>query len=133
MTYETLKPRHTLCLLPLTALCFFSAGAYAQTTPPMSGPPTMMHGHMQKSADGSHTMMHSMKKGMDDMQKIPMSGDIDRDFAMMMKMHHSHAVEMAQMELAQGKSPEMKAMARKIITDQKKEIAQFDKWLSNQK
>ena len=40
---------------------------------------------------------------------------------------------MAQMELAQGKSPEMKAMAKQIIASQKKEIGQFDKWLAKQK
>lgn len=133
MTHKTLEPRHTLCLLTLTALCFFSAAAYAQTALPMTAPSSMMQGQMQKSVDSSRTMMHSMKKNMDDMQKMPMSGDIDRDFAMMMKMHHSQAVEMAQMELAQGKSPEMKAMAQKIITDQNHEIAQFDKWLAKQK
>lgn len=100
MTNETVKPRYSLCLMPLSALCIFSAAVYAQTAPPMAAPSSMMQGHMQKSADGSQTMMQSMKKGMDDMQKMPMSGDIDRDFAMMIKTHHSKAVEMAQMELA---------------------------------
>ena len=37
------------------------------------------------------------------------------------------------MELANGKSADMKAMAKQIITAQKKEIAQFDKWLAKQK
>lgn len=52
---------------------------------------------------------------------------------MMMKMHHQQALDMAKMELAHGKSPEMKAMAKKIMIAQKKEIAQFDKWLAKQK
>jgi len=34
------------------------------------------------------------------------------------------------MELANGKSPDMKTMAKKIIAAQKKEIAQFDQWLA---
>ena len=29
-----------------------------------------------------------------------------------------------------GKSPEMKAMAKKIFAAQKKEIAEFDQWMS---
>jgi len=62
-----------------------------------------------------------------------MSGDVDKDFAMMMKMHHQQALEMAQMELANGKSPEMKAMAKSIISAQKKEIGEFEKWLAKQK
>lgn len=40
---------------------------------------------------------------------------------------------MAEMQLKTGKSPEMKAMAKQIIVAQKKEIAQFDKWLAKQK
>lgn len=42
-------------------------------------------------------------------------------------------VEMAQMELAHGKSPAMIAMARQIIEAQKKEIAQLEQWLAKQK
>ena len=52
---------------------------------------------------------------------------------MMMEMHHEQALDMAKMELAHGKSAEMKAMASKIISGQKKEIAQFDRWMAKQK
>ena len=93
----------------------------------------MSKDHMQQSGTGSADMKQSMMSGMDGMQKMQMSGDTDKDFAMMMKMHHQRAVEMAQMELAHGKSPEMKAMSRKIIAAQKKEIAEFDRWLAKQK
>lgn len=48
-------------------------------------------------------MKQSMKMGMDKMQSMPMSGDTDKDFASMMKMHHQQGVEMAQMEIANGK------------------------------
>lgn len=71
--------------------------------------------------------------GMDKMQKMPMSGNTDKDFAMMMKMHHQQGVEMVQVQLKNGKSPVMKKMAKKIITAQNKEIAQFDQWLTKQK
>lgn len=40
---------------------------------------------------------------------------------------------MAKVELAQGKSPVMKAMARQIIAAQNKEITRFDQWLAKQK
>jgi uncharacterized protein (DUF305 family) len=40
---------------------------------------------------------------------------------------------MAEMQLKTGRSPEMKSMAKQIIAAQKKEIAQFDKWLAKQK
>ena len=72
-------------------------------------------------------MKAAMMMGMDGMQKMSMSGDIDKDFATMMKLHHQQALNMAEMQLAHGKSSEMKAMAKQIIVAQKKEIAEFDK------
>ena len=93
----------------------------------------MPHGQMQKGAAGSRDLKESMMMGMDGMQKMQMSGDTDKDFAMMMKMHHQQALNMAEVELANGKSPEMMTMAKQIIAAQKKEIAQFDKWLAKQK
>lgn len=87
---------------------------------------------MQQGSSGSQEMKQAMMAGMDGMEKMTITGDIDRDFAMMMKMHHQQAVEMANMELAHGKSSAMKAMARQIVVAQKKEIAQFDRWLAKQ-
>ena len=78
-------------------------------------------------------MKGAMMTGMEGMQKMKMSGDVDKDFAMMMKMHHQQALTMAEMQLAHGKSPVMKSMAKQIIAAQKKEIAQFDAWLAAQK
>ncbi|WP_245545192.1 DUF305 domain-containing protein [Methylophilus methylotrophus] len=56
------------------------------------------------------------------MDAMKMTGDVDKDFAMMMKMHHQQALDMAQIEIDQGKSPEMKAMAKNIISAQKKKL-----------
>ena len=64
------------------------------------------------------------------MKMMKPSGDTDMDFAMMMKMHHEQALEMAKAEIARGKSAELKAMSRKIIAAQQKEIAQLDKWMA---
>ena len=90
-------------------------------------------GGMQSGTGDSADMKQSMMSGMDGMRKMQMSGDTDKDFATMMKINHQGAVDMAQMELAHGKSPVMKAMAKNIIAAQKKEIAQFDRWLATQK
>ena len=127
------NPRHKLT----ASLCFSAALALtsvgvAQAQPAPAAAP-MSKDHMQHSGAGSADMKQSMMSGMDGMQKMQMSGDTDKDFATMMKMHHQQAVEMAQMELAHGKSPEMKAMSKKIIAAQKKEIAEFDRWLAKQK
>ena len=136
---------HLRQLAPLTAL-WLALAASAQTPAPMSRPASAASGAMQpghmgatpsrpmgKGMDGSHDMKQSMMTGMDGMQKMQMSGNLDKDFAMMMKMHHEQAVEMAKMQLAHGKSADMKAMASRIIAAQNKEIAQFDRWLAKQK
>lgn len=74
--------------------------------------------------------MHGMMmKGMKEMQSMPMTGDMDKDFAMMMRHHHQKGIEMAQMELQRGKDPKMREMAQKIIDTQKKEIGEFDRWM----
>lgn len=133
MKLKMRNPLKALCLVPLAALWLASAPAQAQTAQTMAPSASMPMGQMKKGAAGPHDMKASMMMGMENMQKMPMSGDTDKDFAMMMKLHHQQALNMAEMELANGKSPEMKAMAKQIIAAQKKEIAQFDKWLAKQK
>ena len=81
---------------------------------------------MSSRGDMHSSMMDNMKK----MESMPSSGDIDRDFAQMMKMHHQGAIDMAQMELKNGKDAKLRAMARRIISDQQKEIKEFDQWLA---
>ena len=132
MKYDTLKSLRSIYLVPLVTVCFASV-AEAQPSPVPSTSATMPHGQMQKGMMGSDDMKKSMMMGMDGMNKMTMSGDIDKDFAMMMKIHHQQAVDMSEMELAHGKSPEMKAMAKQIIAAQKKEIAKFDQFLAKQK
>ena len=120
-------------LLVTVSALYLLGVSQAQNSQPMSPSARMPISHMQKGSAGSGDMKQSMMRGMDSMKNMQMSGDTDRDFAMMMKIHHQGAVDMAQMEWAHGKSAAMKDMARKIIAAQKKEIAQFDRWLATQK
>ena len=90
-----------------------------------------------RAADNAATMpmasmeMHkSMMSGMKGMESMKGSGDIDHDFAMMMKMHHQSALDMAKIQLQQGKDAKLRSMAKDIIKSQTKEIKEFDKWLA---
>lgn len=71
-----------------------------------------------------------MQMMLQDMPQMQMTGDSDRDFAMMMKHHHEQGVKMAEIEARNGKSPELKAMANKIIQSQQQEIKKLDDWLN---
>ena len=74
----------------------------------------------------------TMKAMMDKMNNMQMTGNADKDFAMMMVAHHESAVKMAEDELSHGKQYELKKMAQKMIKDQNKEIADFKAWLAKQ-
>ena len=67
------------------------------------------------------------------MESMKMTGDTDRDFAAIMKAHHRGAIDMAQMELQSGKDAKMRAMAKRIIKDQQKELKELDQWLGKRK
>jgi len=109
----------------LTAAVFFTAASLA------GAQGTAMPDKMQSSdkSSASMAMKQSMSGMMKGMQEMPTSGDPDRDFAALMKMHHQGAIDMAQAELASGKDPQLRKMAQGIISAQKKEIKEFDDWM----
>lgn len=90
----------------------------------MGGGAALAHG-----TDISGDMHQVMNQMMARMEKAPMVGDPDRDFATMMVPHHQGAIDMANVELKYGKDPEMRKMAQKTINEQKKEINQLNAWL----
>lgn len=88
-------------------------------------------GTAQHSSASTHStdMKKSMETMSKDMASMPMTGDVDRDFALMMRIHHQGAIDMSQAELATGKDPQMRTLAKEIIAAQKKEIALIERWL----
>ncbi len=52
----------------------------------------------------------------------------DRQFIDMMVPHHMSAVAMAQIALTRARRPQIKALARSIISDQNSEISQMKTW-----
>ena len=85
---------------------------------------------MSAGGGGMHGSMMGMMKSMDAMKP---TGNMDRDFAAMMKVHHEGAIDMSQMELQSGKDPKMRAMAKRIIEAQKREIKEFEQWFGQHK
>lgn len=75
-------------------------------------------------------MQAEMKTAMKAMQ---MSGNTDRDFATMMISHHENGMKMSQAQVKNGMSETLKDMAKKGISQETKEIAEFKTWLSGNK
>jgi len=140
-----------VCALSAFVLIAGTSAAFAQTgadksAPKGSSPPAVTQpssmdkkGSMMPGMPGMPGMaagadMHGSMMGMmKNMESMKMSGDTDRDFATMMKVHHQGAIDMAQMELQSGKDAKMRAMAKRIIKAQQKEIKEFDQWLGKRK
>jgi uncharacterized protein (DUF305 family) len=118
-----------MVLVALSAALLFPP-AYAQT-PAKSGSEAMQRGKSgAHSMAGGSDMKAMMKNNNDQMASMQMMGNTDMDFAMMMRVHHQGAIDMAEAELRDGKDPQMRKMAKDIIAAQKKEIAQLDKFLA---
>jgi uncharacterized protein (DUF305 family) len=76
------------------------------------------------SSDAFKAANEKMMKGMD----VPLTGDTDKDFVAGMIPHHAGAIDMARIELRDGKDPALKKLARDIVAAQKKEIAFMKQW-----
>lgn len=88
--------------------------------------------HEGHSAAGQ-SMMKVMEASMKSMMAMKPTGDADHDFASMMKMHHQGAVDMVSAYTPQAKNGEMKAMAVRISTMNKKEIGELAAFLGQHK
>ncbi len=119
--------KHAGVMLALT-MALGQAPAFAQA-------PSAPHGHasagMQGASSKGSTELGAVMKDMNEkMSGMSMSGDTDMDFAMMMRAHHQGAIDMAQVELREGKDPQMRKMANQVIAAQKREIAEIDRFLA---
>lgn len=90
--------------------------------PDKKAPPAAATGHAGHSA-ASMELHRIMMQG--HKMPMPMSGNVDKDFAAMMTLHHQQAIAMAEVQIKHGKSAPLKAMARKMQVEQRKEIKQL--------
>ena len=98
---------------------------------PENAHPEPMDMAMMTPAAGDSAATKGYKQAMMKMMQgmPPYTGDADIDFNKQMRIHHLAAIDMAEVQIAQGTNPESKALAQKIISDQRREIAQIDAWL----
>lgn len=102
----------------LVAAISFSLASFA-SDPKASPAKPSMAGHSEASMELHRIMAKGHKMPM------PMSGNVDKDFAMMMTMHHQQAIDMVDVLIKNGQSPELKAMGRKMKAAQQEEIKQL--------
>ena len=80
------------------------------------------HGHVAwLGAAWCRVPLHKvMMQNMD--MSMPMSGNIDKDFATMMSMHHRQALEMIDVYMQHGEDPELRDIAQRMKEKQQKDI-----------
>lgn len=89
----------------------------------------MAHEENAKNGEeAAQAYMQPMKQMQDEMQAMTMTNDPNMDFVMMMKPHHQAAIDMAKAYLKYGNDPKLTAMAKNIVSSQKKEISEMDAW-----
>jgi uncharacterized protein (DUF305 family) len=122
--------RGITCVAAAVAFAAVAAPAAAQSAQHAQHGAGAAHDTQQHDNMSAHDMMKSMQEMHQKMASMPMSGNHDHDFAMMMRSHHQAGIDMAQAELKHGKDPQMKQAAKKIVADQTKEVKKFDAWLA---
>jgi uncharacterized protein (DUF305 family) len=96
-----------------------SFGVHAQSAPPQTSKPASEAGKASGSKELHRIMMESHQMPM------PMTGDVDRDFAAMMTQHHQQGIKMADVVIKHGNNASLKAIAQKIKEGQREEIAEL--------
>lgn len=129
MTYplRLTKTATITCTLALTLLQPMAWGQSPAHPASAAGSLSMQGSGMGKQGMDMQAMM---KDNSDKMASMKMTGNTDVDFAMMMRVHHQGAIDIAEAELRDGKNAQMRKMAKDMIAAQKSEIAQFEKFLA---
>jgi uncharacterized protein (DUF305 family) len=86
-----------------------------------------------QNEDHMNAMHEAMNQMMQQMQSMKPTGDADYDFAMMMKLHHQSAVDMAKEVVEGSTDAAVKQHAQRTVNEQQNEISIFDEFLKSHK
>lgn len=102
-----------------------AAGAAATGHEGMAG---MDHG--QGTAAQGGTAAAELHRIMEESKAMPMtmSGNVDKDFATMMTMHHKTAIKMIDVLQQNGKAADLKALGAKMKANQQEEIKKMERF-----
>lgn len=124
-------------ILPLAGLFFLAASLFSCNNPSSehSQDTSGLHESMSTARDtilsNRSGFTLAQQQMMNDMHQMPLTGNVDKDYVMMMKSYHQAAIDMSQHEIANGKDADLKAMAAKVISELKGEIPELESIFSS--
>lgn len=68
---------------------------------------------------------NAMQENLNKMHQVKISGDIDKDFAKIMNLHHKGAIGMHKLQLEHGMDAKLKAHAQNSLSEQEKDMAEL--------
>lgn len=74
---------------------------------------------------GEGALQNAMQESEAKMKRMQMTGNVDKDFAMLMIHHHEDGIAMERLLLEHGMSDKLKEMAKKSIEHQQKDIQEL--------
>ena len=104
------------------------ADASAAAAPTDGAPPAATPAGQVTDATAQSPGSMELHRIMNEGKAMPMtmSGDVDKDFASMMTMHHQTAIKMIDVLQQNGQSDELKALGAKMKADQQEEIKKME-------
>ena len=82
-----------------------------------------------KGPAGSQEIMGVMDKMTSRVRSLKSSGNVNRDYAMLMIVHHDAGIEIAKLQSARGQNAALKKMAADMAEDQRQSRERLQQWL----
>jgi uncharacterized protein (DUF305 family) len=101
----------------------------AAATKPKARRPPARSAAAVKPGTLSWTMRDLINKVPGNIAAIRLTGDVDKDFVLLMQAYQQTGVNVARIEAQGGKDPKMKELAARIIAAEERELAQFKDFL----
>ncbi|WP_192349958.1 DUF305 domain-containing protein [Algoriphagus sp. Y33] len=91
---------------------------------------TSMEHHQRRETSSKNIYLQMMDGMMAEMANIPITNSPEEEFMRQMTPHHHGAISMAEYEIIHGKDVKMIQLAKSILTEQKSQVIQMNRWLT---